>query len=97
MRQSFLQQLSQYENALITRGIGPKTSRWTELYINPNEQYQIPHVENEELILRNTFLNSQMAPLADLSNMRLDEPRSFKLVWADFSQHNKPLAEEDLD
>jgi len=52
MRPSFLNQLSQYENRLYQRGIGPKTQRWTELSDNNI------HIENEELILRNTYLNS---------------------------------------
>lgn len=34
MRPSFLSQLSQYENKLYLRGIGPKTQRWTELSDN---------------------------------------------------------------
>lgn len=77
MRQSFLSQLSLYENRLVQRGIGPKTSKWTELSENSF------HLENEELILRNTFLNSQQAPLADLSKVNLAEMKSFKLVWRD--------------
>lgn len=52
MRPSFLSQLSQYENKLYLRGIGPKTQRWTEL-----SDYHI-QIENEELIVRNTYLNS---------------------------------------
>lgn len=52
MRPSFLSQLSLYENKLYQKGIGPKTSRWTELSDNAF------HLENEELIVRNTYLNS---------------------------------------
>lgn len=53
LRASFLCQLQQYENRLYAKGIGPKTQRWTEL-----SDTQTYHLENEELILRNTYLNS---------------------------------------
>ena len=88
MRPSFLSQLSQYENKLYLRGIGPKTQRWTELSDN---QFAL---ENEELIVRNTYLNSQMAPLADLNGY--DEKSSYTLKWVD-EKLKKPLTEENLD
>lgn len=88
MRPSFLSQLSQYENRLYHRGIGPKTQRWTELSEN---QFAL---ENEELIVRNTYLNSQMAPLADLNGY--DEKNSYTLKWVD-EKLKKPLTEENLD
>ena len=53
MRPSFLKQLQLYENKLFKRGLGPKTQRWTEI----SEQNE--PIKNEELILRNTYLNSQ--------------------------------------
>ncbi|CDW80771.1 UNKNOWN [Stylonychia lemnae] len=92
MRPSFLSQLSQYENRLYQRGLGPKTQRWTELSDNNI------HLENEELILRNTYLNSQMAPIADLTGINTDEDKSFTLKWVDENLHQKrPLAEEGPD
>lgn len=78
MRQSFLNQLSQYENRLYQRGLGPKTTRWTELSDNSTTP-----IENEELILRNTYLNSQMAPLADLSGVNVHIDKNFTLKWVD--------------
>lgn len=54
MRPSFLAQLQQYENRLYSKGIGPKTKRWNEL-----ADANVPDLENEELILRNTYMNSQ--------------------------------------
>jgi hypothetical protein len=53
MRPSFLAQLQQYENRLYSKGIGPKTQTWNE--ISDKNTY---HLENEELILTNTYLNS---------------------------------------
>ncbi len=90
MRPSFLAQLSQYENKLYVRGIGPKTQRWTELSDNHIQ------LENEELIVRNTYLNSQMAPLADLNLGSLEEKTTYTLKWVDESR-KKPLTEENLD
>jgi len=92
MRPSFLSQLSQYENRLYQRGMGPKTQRWTELSDNNI------HLENEELILRNTYLNSQMAPLVDLSGINIEEDKNFTLRWVDEAhQGRRPLAEENAD
>jgi hypothetical protein len=54
MRPSFLTQLQNYESKLYARGIGPKTHRWGEL-----SDTSTNYIENEELILRNTFLNSK--------------------------------------
>lgn len=71
--------------------MGPKTQRWTELSDNNI------HIENEELILRNTYLNSQMAPLVDLSGINIEEDKLFKLKWTDQSGIQRPLAEEGPD
>ena len=56
IRQSFLKQLQFYESKLFKRGLGPKTQRWTEI-----SEINDP-IRNEELILRNTFLNSHQGP-----------------------------------
>ena len=62
IRPSFLAQLHNYERRLYERGIGPKTKRWNEL-ADSNQ----PDIENEELILRNTYMNSQQGPFVDLN------------------------------
>lgn len=62
MRPSFLAQLQQYENRLYARGLGPKTQTWNE--ISDKNTY---HLENEELILTNTYLNSQAGPMTDFN------------------------------
>jgi hypothetical protein len=70
--------------------MGPKSSRWTELSdTNVN-------LENEELILRNTFLNAQMGPLVDISNIDINKPKTNALVWRD-EKTKIPLTEENLD
>ena len=85
IRLSFIRQLSSYENRLKTQGIGPKTSDWEELYDKTN------NFENEELLLRNTYLNAKMGPFADLMAVaeRLRPP---KLKWTDESKEKTPLA-----
>ena len=60
---SFLRQLQMYENKLLKRGLGPKTQRWTEIWESCDP------IKNEELILRNTYLNSQQGPWAEFSKI----------------------------
>ena len=58
IRATFIKQLSDYENRLKARGMGPKTSKWDE--ISDENRF----LESEELMLRNTFLNAQTGPMA---------------------------------
>jgi hypothetical protein len=95
MRPSFLAQLQGYENRLRMKGIGPQTQRWTE--ISDKSTY---HLENEELILTNTYMNSQAGPQVDLNNPPIssDFQKKDKLVWRDIRTHNKQgLTEENKD
>jgi len=70
---------------LYQRGIGPKTQRWTEL-----SDTQTRSFENEELILRNTYLNSQAGPFVDLSTTSTAD-KKFALRWRDETiVSNKP-------
>jgi len=78
MRPSFLKQLQLYENKLFKRGLGPKTQRWTEI----SEQSE--PIKNEELILRNTYLNSQQGPWAEFTKQPKQEwQRKALLKWRD--------------
>ena len=61
IRPNFIHQLSAYETRLSASGIGPKTTKWTEVFEQTNEY------ENEELLLRNTYMNGQIGPMADLN------------------------------
>jgi hypothetical protein len=58
MRGSFLNQLQMYEGRLIARGLGPKSQRWNE--ISDRGTY---HLDNDEVILRNTYVNSITGPM----------------------------------
>ena len=62
IRANFIHQLSAFETRLTANGMGPKTTKWTELYDHSND------FENEELLLRNTYLNAQIGPMADLNS-----------------------------
>lgn len=61
------------------RQLGPKTSKWDE--IADENRY----LESEELMLRNTFLNAQNGPMAQLSNIGpfSKYPRLRLLKWQD--------------
>jgi len=52
IRATFIKQLSDYENRLKLRNLGPNTSKWDE--ISDENRY----LESDELMLRNTFLNA---------------------------------------
>ena len=95
MRPSFLAQLQQYEGRLYARGIGPKTKRWNEL-----AESDVPELENDELILRNTYMNSQQGPLVDLSPPPGGlPPKKDLLIWRDLTKDRQPksLCEENED
>ena len=84
IRANFIHQLTAYENRLVSSGLGPKTSKWTEVSEKTND------FENEELLLRNTYLNAQMGPFADFSVMG-DKQRPAKIKWIDDSLRDKKL------
>ena len=76
IRATFINQLAAYENRLIVRKLEPKTSTWNEVFDKDTNQF-----ENEELMLRNTYLNSQMGPIA---NFDVEEyQKNTKIKWAD--------------
>lgn len=83
IRASFIQQLSRYEKRLEETYKGNQTENWTELASKPN-------LENEELIITNTFLNSQMRPFADDSHLVKDkEQLQSKVQWIDKGKNDK--------
>jgi hypothetical protein len=49
-------------------------------------------MESEELLLRNTFLNAQMGPIAQFNPALLDSGNQFeKLRWLDIHMNNRDL------
>ena len=67
IRATFIKQLKDYETRLKSRHLGQQTTRWDEIA----EEHR--YLESEELMLRNTFLNAQNGPVAQLSR-----PGSYK-------------------
>ena len=65
-----------YEKRLIARGLEPKTSTWNEIFDKSTNYF-----ENEELLLTNTYLNSQIGEFADFTDKAL--PQVKKIKWAD--------------
>eukprot|EP00826_Nyctotherus_ovalis_P058575 TRINITY_DN8062_c0_g1_i6.p1 TRINITY_DN8062_c0_g1~~TRINITY_DN8062_c0_g1_i6.p1 ORF type:complete len:490 (-),score=77.51 TRINITY_DN8062_c0_g1_i6:23-1492(-) len=85
IRRSFIRQLNDYEHRLKKRGIGPMTSEWTEVYDKSND------FENEELLLRNTYLNAQTGPPADFSDAE-DCSQASRIRWVDCTKKKTPLS-----
>lgn len=82
IKPSFLQQLAALENRLSRLATGLMSNSWSEVSDDPN-------TSDEELILRNTFLNSQTRQITDYhnqSNSLLE--KAFKLTWLDNNSGN---------
>lgn len=82
IRATFIHQLSAYEQRLQQKFKDKKfTSAWEDL------SDERPYITSEELILRNTFINARMGPLADLrvnaSKNGVKKIKEFKLKWID--------------
>lgn len=82
LKPSFLQQLSGYERRLMSQSKQHFSLDWNEA--------DFTQLESEELLLRNTYLNSQMGPLAefhDAANFLQGKPK--KLAWLDNNMDDK--------
>ena len=60
IRAAFVSQLAEFEEKLISQNRGPQTAHWNEVANNKIELDQDKFYHDEELILRNTFLNAQL-------------------------------------
>jgi len=85
IRPCFIRQLVAFEGRLVAKGFGPKTSNWTEVHDTTNE------FENEELLLRNTYLNAQMGPFVNLDGVGV-KPYPTRVKWTDSIRMKTPLA-----
>mmetsp|Transcript_97446 Transcript_97446/g.275639 ORF Transcript_97446/g.275639 Transcript_97446/m.275639 type:complete len:607 (+) Transcript_97446:73-1893(+) len=82
LKPAFLQQLSGYERRLMSQARGPFSLDWNEA--------DFSRLECEELLLRNTYINSQMGPLAEFhSNDNAVSGKPRKLVWLDNNANDK--------
>jgi len=82
LKPSFLQQLSGYERRLMAQSKQNFSLDWNDA--------DFSRLESEELLLRNTYINSQMGPLAEFHAAEMNcqgKPR--KLLWADNNVDDK--------
>lgn len=85
IRPAFIKQLGEYEKRLKEKGMGPKTYDWDEVFEATN------NFENEELLLRNTYLNAQTNSLLNTASTSASRSKS-KLTWIDSCSNNTPLS-----
>ncbi|CAG9331694.1 unnamed protein product [Blepharisma stoltei] len=74
IKPNFVNQLAAFENRLVRQGEGPRSRNW-----NDNEK-EIEDVE--ELILRNTFLNSQVGAAVEARPSGDGGPRDPRINWS---------------
>ncbi|KRX09096.1 hypothetical protein PPERSA_08812 [Pseudocohnilembus persalinus] len=99
IRASFFHQLTALENYLSQKGLGPKSSNWQEL-----SEDNVNVFECEELLIRNTFLNSKNEQIADifmkqnaaLFHQILLQDLNQKITWSDFGQNQKEKLESKV-
>lgn len=91
----FLSQLNAFEARLCKIGQGPKTSNWNEISTG-----NLSDIDNEELLIRNTYLNSLIAnSVNEIISYSYKENRSNKKVnWTDQKGKNLvvPNIKKDL-
>lgn len=96
IRTHFVQQLTAYESRLTSRGAGPKTSKWTDVFDEASS------LESEEVLLRNTYVNAQTGKFSNFI-IALDRQRPAKVKWSDkvskspLATFIKPKSYEDLE
>ena len=84
IRASFFHQLNDLEARLSKSGLGAKTSNW-------NETSENSLIDGEEIVIRNTFLNSKNMPLSDIytnQNFYLNKEIKPKINWVDENSRN---------
>ncbi|KAF4688784.1 hypothetical protein FOZ60_002449 [Perkinsus olseni] len=81
LRQGYLQQLAAFERRLISYQKMKLSGDWSLSSVTPK-------LDSEEYLLRNTFMNSQMGPLADLS-IRSDADQKRSIDWSDAGEDDK--------
>ena len=60
IRASFVSQLADFEQKLIMQNRGPQTAHWEEVADTKIQLNKDKFYPDEELILRNTYLNAQL-------------------------------------
>lgn len=87
LKPGFLQQLSGYERRLMSQADRPFSLDWNDA--------DFSSLESEELLLRNTYINSQMGPLAEFhANDATASAKPRRLVWRDGDRDDKSKLEK---
>lgn len=86
IRGTFIQQLQQFEQRLSNRGLGPLSFNFNELSFKGRGFQR--DVQDEEMIIRNTFLNAQMGQIVQY-NMANMTKRDRTLRWIDLAEPGK--------
>ncbi len=84
IRASFFHQLNDLEARLSRSGFGAKTSNW-------NETSENSLLDGEEIVVKNTFLNSKNMPLSEIymnQNFYLNKISQQKINWVDENSRN---------
>lgn len=78
----FINQLSSFETRLTKGGQGPKSSNWNDVGTG-----QLNDIDNEEVLIRNTYLNGIVTPSIDdlliFKNGQMKRYTGRKIVWSD--------------
>lgn len=109
IRAAFVSQLADFEQKLITQKRGPQTANWNEVADSKIQLNQDKFYQDEELILRNTYLNAQLGFNRSFDRTRKNEPIPVmpdtelqgKLRWLDNNKDDKNIlrtnnSEDDL-
>jgi len=85
LKPAFLQQLSGYERRLMAQSNIQLTLDWNAA--------DLSRLEGEDLLLRNTYINSQIAPSVEFSLSNYVQVSKPKLLWSDNSLDDKVMLE----
>lgn len=86
IRGTFIQQLQQFEQRLGNRGMGPLSFNFNDLSFK-GKGFQ-KELQEEEIMIRNTFLNAQMGQIVQYGAMSQNK-RDRTLQWIDLREPGK--------
>lgn len=92
IRPLFIQQLAAYELRLTKDGLGPKTSTWAgNLLQLTKEVDQSSEADNEEITLRNTYVNALLLPNFAFRGLA-KRKKNAGVKWPDRMEEKKEIA-----
>ena len=91
VRAAFVSQLADFEQKLISQDRGPQTANWNEVADTKISLDKDLFYPDEELILRNTYLNAHLGDNKSFDKSKQEEPQPAK---PSFSHKNEVVNEE---